>query len=81
MARDNKIQMPGVFGGLMRYDSAYKSKFQFSPIAVIAFVVVVILFVIAIKFLFPYSPPVASTGGNIPVGPGGLIWPLLGFLI
>ncbi|MCH7568364.1 MAG: preprotein translocase subunit Sec61beta [Nanoarchaeota archaeon] len=51
--QDNRIQMPGVFGGLMRYDSEYKSKFMFSPIAVIVFVILVVVFVLALKIFFP----------------------------
>ena len=46
---DNKISMPGAFGGLMRYDSEYKSRFTFSPGQVIGFVVFVILFVLGLK--------------------------------
>jgi preprotein translocase subunit Sec61beta len=78
MAKDQKMQMPGVFGGLMRYDSEYKSKIQFSPTAVIVFVVLIILFVIAIKVFFPVQQ-ILSTG-NIPVTPGGFMIPLLNSL-
>ena len=46
---DNKINMPGAFGGLMRYDEEYSSKFMLSPSQVIGFVVLVVLFVIALK--------------------------------
>ena len=53
MAGDNKISMPGSFGGLMRYDEEYKSKFMLSPVHVIAFIIVVILFVIALKTFWP----------------------------
>jgi len=49
---DNKISMPGSFGGLMRYDSEYKSKFMLTPGQVVGFIVLVIIFVIALKFLF-----------------------------
>ena len=49
MADDNKISMPGSFGGLMRYDDEYKSKFQLSPYHVIGFLVIVILFVLGLK--------------------------------
>lgn len=45
--------MPGVFGGLMRYDSEYKSKFMISPTAVIAFVVAVMLLAIGFRIVFP----------------------------
>lgn len=53
MAKDNRIHMPGVFGGLMRYDEEFTSRFMISPTHVIAFVVVIILFVLGLKFLFP----------------------------
>jgi len=46
---DNKIQLPGSFGGLVRYDEEYKSKFVVSPAQVIGFVVLIILFVIALN--------------------------------
>jgi len=51
MASDNKIQMPGAFGGLVRYDEEYKSRFMLSPHQVIVFVVLIILFVLALKVL------------------------------
>jgi len=37
----------------MRYDTEYKSRFMISPAAVVGFVVSVLLFVIALKILFP----------------------------
>lgn len=46
-------QMPGMFGGLMRYDEELGSKFQLSPVHVISFVVGVLLFVLLLKFVFP----------------------------
>jgi len=57
---DNKISMPGAFGGLMRYDSEYKSRLTVTPAQVIGFVIVTILFVLVLKLFFPISPiPVA----------------------
>ena len=53
-----KVYMPGVFGGLMRYDDEYKSRFMISPIAVIAFVAAIILFVIVLKIFLPANIPV-----------------------
>jgi len=53
MAKDNKLQMPGVFGGLMRYDDEYGSRFMISPYHVIAYVVVILIFVIGMKIFFP----------------------------
>ena len=49
MAGDNRIHMPGAFGGLMRYDSEYKSKFLVTPAQVIGFVVAIVLFVFILK--------------------------------
>jgi preprotein translocase subunit Sec61beta len=53
MAEDNKISMPGVFGGLIRYDEEVGSKFKLSPTQVIMFIVLIILFVISLKFFMP----------------------------
>lgn len=49
MAGDGKISMPGSFGGLMRYDEEFKSRFMLSPYHVIAFLIVIVLFVIGLK--------------------------------
>jgi preprotein translocase subunit Sec61beta len=75
---DNKIQMPGVFGGLMRYDEEYKSRFMISPMAVIAFIILIIVGVILLKVFFPVNTS-GSSGvvGNLPVQGGlSLIWVL-----
>ena len=55
MAKDNRISMPGVFGGLMRYDSEYKSRFMLSPGQIVGFIVLIIVFGLALKLLFPIS--------------------------
>jgi len=39
----------GGFGGLTRYNEEYDSKFKFGPGAVIAMVVVVIVFVVGLR--------------------------------
>lgn len=52
MASD-KVSMPGSFGGLMRYDEEYKSKFMLSPAQVIGFLVLIIMFVVALKIFWP----------------------------
>ena len=49
----DKISMPGVFGGLMRYDDEYTSKFMIKPSHVIGFVVLIMLFVLGLKIFFP----------------------------
>lgn len=55
MAGDGKISMPGTFGGLMRYDEEYKSKFMLSPGHVIAFIILVIVFATALKIFWPVA--------------------------
>ena len=49
MSSDNSVSMPGVFGGLMRYNEEYNSKYKFKPAHVIAFIVVFALVVIGFK--------------------------------
>ena len=52
----DKISMPGgAFGGLMRYDEEYKSRFMLGPGQVIGFIVLIILFVTALKIFWPIS--------------------------
>jgi preprotein translocase subunit Sec61beta len=55
MAGDSKINMPGGFGGLMRYDEEYESRFMISPAQVIGFCVVIILVVIGLRFVWPLA--------------------------
>lgn len=50
---DNKINMPGAFGGLMRYDEEYKSRFMITPGQVIGFIVAIIVIVLALKIFWP----------------------------
>lgn len=51
MAED-KVSLPG-FGGLVRYDEEYESKFMLSPMQVIIFIILIILFVVALKIFWP----------------------------
>lgn len=53
MAQQNKMQMPGVFGGLMRYDEEYTSRFLLTPGQVVGGLVALVVFVLGLKFLFP----------------------------
>ena len=53
MAQDNRINMPGAFGGLMRYDAEYQSKFMIKPSMVIAFIIFVIVLAIAFRIFLP----------------------------
>lgn len=55
MAKDNSIKMPGVFGGLMRYDDEYKSRFMISPIHVVGFIILILVFVFVLKVFWPVA--------------------------
>ncbi len=55
MAKDNTINMPGGFGGLMRYNEEYPSRFMLNPKHVIIFIILIILFVAGLKILFPIA--------------------------
>jgi preprotein translocase subunit Sec61beta len=48
MAKDNRIQMPAGFGGLMRYNEEYESKFNLTPTHVIGIIIAIVLFRIAL---------------------------------
>jgi len=45
---DNKVQMPAGFGGLMRFSEEYESKFNLKPTAVIIFIILIIVFRVAL---------------------------------
>ena len=51
MAKDNKIQMPSGFGGLMRYQDEYESKFNLKPSHVIVFIILIVGIRIALPFI------------------------------
>jgi preprotein translocase subunit Sec61beta len=80
MAEQQKMQMPGVFGGLMRYDDEYSSKFMLSPAVIVGFVIAIIVFVLVLKIFFPIigAPVSSGGGGGLPVGHGGVWWGLMG---
>ena len=43
MAKDNKIQMPSGFGGLMRYGEEYESYINLKPAHVIVFLIILVI--------------------------------------
>lgn len=49
---ENKISMPGPFGGLMRYDEEYNSRFMITPVQALGFVIAIVLFVLALKLFW-----------------------------
>ncbi len=52
MASDNRINLPGGFGGLMRYSEEYSSYVNLKPAHVVLFVILIIGFRIAMPFIF-----------------------------
>lgn len=50
---DSGLRIPSAGGGIVRYDSEYKSRFMISPAAVIGFVIGVLVCVFVIKVFFP----------------------------
>jgi preprotein translocase subunit Sec61beta len=42
--QDNKINLPGGFGGLMRYGEEYESKINLKPNHVVIFIILIIAF-------------------------------------
>jgi len=46
---DNKINLPGGFGGLMRYDEEFESKFPLKPTSIIIFVALIVAFRIGLS--------------------------------
>ena len=50
MATDNKINLPGGFGGLMRYSEEYDSYIRLKP----THVVVMIILILGLRILLPY---------------------------
>jgi preprotein translocase subunit Sec61beta len=48
-----EINMPGSYGGLVRYNEEYPSKLRFKATHVIVMVVLVILFVLGLNIFFP----------------------------
>jgi len=52
MAKDNQIQMPGSFGGLMRYNEEYDSKIMLKPMHVIIIIALIVLFRVGLGIFF-----------------------------
>jgi len=52
---EGSINIPGGFGGLMRYHEEYKSKLAFKPAHIIIFAVLIVIFVVVLKIFFPVS--------------------------
>ncbi len=51
MASDNKVSLPGGFGGLMRYSEEYNSYINLKPTHVVIFVILILVFRIVMPFI------------------------------
>lgn len=49
MSQQEGMNMPGPFGGLVRYDAEYESKFTLTPVQVFVFIGIIVLFVIGLN--------------------------------
>lgn len=47
--------MPSGYGGLMRYNEEYKSRFQLKPSHVVIFVILILAFVAFLKIVYPVA--------------------------
>ncbi|GBE20536.1 MAG TPA: preprotein translocase subunit Sec61beta [Candidatus Pacearchaeota archaeon] len=52
MAQDNKVNLPGGFGGLTRFSEEYESKINLKPTHVIVFIILIIMFRIGLGAFF-----------------------------
>ncbi|MEK6928276.1 MAG: preprotein translocase subunit Sec61beta [Nanoarchaeota archaeon] len=52
MASNEGVSMPGPFGGLVRYDEEFESKFKLSPVHVLVFAALIALFAVGLKIFF-----------------------------
>jgi preprotein translocase subunit Sec61beta len=52
MASDNRINLPGGFGGLIRYTEEYTSYINLKPTHVVLFVILIVAFRIAMPYIF-----------------------------
>jgi preprotein translocase subunit Sec61beta len=52
MASDGRINLPGGFGGLMRYSEEYSSYINLKPAHVVLFVILIVAFRIVMPFIF-----------------------------
>ena len=52
MAQDNKINLPGGFGGLMRYSEEFDSYINLKPSHVVVFVILIVAFRVLMPLIF-----------------------------
>ena len=49
---ENKVNMPGGFGGLMRFNEEYDSVFSLKPTHVIVFVILIVAFRFILEVIY-----------------------------
>ena len=49
------INLPSSYGGLMRYNEEYKSKFMLKPTHIIIFIILIIALVAVLKIFYPVA--------------------------
>ena len=49
------INLPGGFGGLVNYNEEYSSRFMLKPTHVVVFIVLIVAFRIGLKYLLPLN--------------------------
>ncbi len=49
---DNRVNLPSGFGGLVRFNEEYESKFNLKPIHIIVFVAAIVAFRIFLGFWY-----------------------------
>jgi preprotein translocase subunit Sec61beta len=49
------LSLPSSGGGLMRYNEEYKSKFMLKPSHVVLFIIIIVVFVLGLKLLYPIA--------------------------
>jgi preprotein translocase subunit Sec61beta len=52
MAQQQGVNLPGRFGGLMRFNEEYSSLINLKPVHVMMFVILIVLFRISLPFFF-----------------------------
>jgi len=52
MAQTPSVNLPGGFGGLTRFSEEYGSKFNLKPIHIVGFIILIVVFRIALPIFF-----------------------------
>ena len=52
MAESSGVQLPGGFGGLMRFSEEYSSKINLKPTHIIVFIILIIAFRVFLKMFY-----------------------------